>query len=468
MERQDKLEKGAVLQRDRETYAIIPHMPGGICTPEVLRKIADVAEKYKAKAIKATGAQRLAIVGLKEEDLDNVWNDLGMKPAAAVGMCIRSIKFCPGTTFCRLAQQNAVEMGMKLDEKFHGYKLPSKLKIAVSGCGHSCAESWVRDIGLIGTQKGWKLIVGGNAGFRPMVGEVIAEGLTDDKAIELVDKIVKLYQKINKPKRLGKIINEIGLYKFKKELGLVEEKKQVDTSRIDEEALSAITLGMYLVGSVKGDKVNAQISNIVFQATSNPPTVGISVNKQNLTYEYIKESGVFSVCVLGQGTPLPFISKFGFKSGREIDKFEGVEYVRGKTGAPILLENCVAFIEAKVIKELDVGTHTIFIGEVQDSGMLTSETPMTHAYYKITKKGTEPERAPTYRKKEPKFAEATGDLFYCENCGYIYDPAEGDPDTGIKPGTTFEELPEDWVCPVCGASKKHFKTLARGSFDLSI
>ncbi len=220
MSKTDRLDKGAVLQRDHDTYAIVPHIAGGICTPDVLRKIADVAERYGAQAIKATGAQRLAIVGLKEEDLDNVWKDLGMKPAAAVGMCVRSIKFCPGTTFCRLAQQDAVGMGMKLDELYHGYNLPAKFKIGVSGCPNCCADSWVRDIGLIGTKKGWKLVVGGNSGAKPRIAHLLAEGLNDDEALKLIEKIIGRFKEHTKPQRIGKLINDIGIDKFKEEIGL--------------------------------------------------------------------------------------------------------------------------------------------------------------------------------------------------------------------------------------------------------
>ncbi len=220
MAKSDRLDKGAVLQRDRETYAIVPHIAGGICTPEILRKIADVVEKYGAKAIKVTGAQRLAIVGLKEEDLDSVWKELGMKPAAAVGMCVRSVKFCPGTTFCRLAQQDAVGMGLKLDEMYHGYSLPAKFKIGVSGCPNCCADSWVRDIGLIGTKKGWKVVVGGNSGSKPRIAQLLAEGLSDDEAIELVKKVIDRFKEHKRPQRIGKLINDIGIDRFKKEIGL--------------------------------------------------------------------------------------------------------------------------------------------------------------------------------------------------------------------------------------------------------
>jgi len=100
----------------------------------IVRKIADVAEKYKAKALKLTSAQRIAIVGLEEKDLDNAWADLGLKPGVAIGLCVRSIKFCPGTTFCKRGKMDLVGMGMQLDEKYHGMTLPSKFKIGVSGC----------------------------------------------------------------------------------------------------------------------------------------------------------------------------------------------------------------------------------------------------------------------------------------------------------------------------------------------
>ncbi len=462
MAKTDRLDKGAVLQRDRETYAIVPHIAGGICTPEILRKIADVAEKYGAKAIKATGAQRLAIVGLKEEDLDNVWKELGMEPAAAVGMCVRSVKFCPGTTFCRLAQQDAVGMGLKLDEMYHGYSLPAKFKIGVSGCPNCCADSWVRDIGLIGTKKGWKVVVGGNSGSKPRIAQLLAEGLSDDEAIELVKKVIDRFKEHKKPQRIGKLINDIGIDRFKKEIGLsVAEQiaEKIDTSKINEKALHNIGYGLYIVGSVKDGKINAQIANTVFQVTAEPPTVAVSINKNNLTHEYIKESGVFSISILSQETPLPFIANFGFNSGRDKNKFESVEYKTGKTGAPIILENTIAFIEARVIEEMSVGTHTIFVGQVESADVLRAGTPMTYAYYHQVKKGTEPKTAPTFRKEEPKAA-TKGDLYQCQVCGYIYDPAEGDPDGGIEPGTPFEAIPDDWVCPVCGASKKDFKKIS--------
>ena len=130
-------EKGAIPQKDNETYAIAPHIPCGIVTPDLLRKIADVSERYNAKVIKLTGATRIAIVGLKEEDIDRAWEDLGLDKGAAVGMCVRSIRTCPGNTFCKLGKQDSIGVGMKLDEKYHALELPGKFKMAVSGCNQS-------------------------------------------------------------------------------------------------------------------------------------------------------------------------------------------------------------------------------------------------------------------------------------------------------------------------------------------
>ena len=216
----DLLEKGAILQRDKETYAIAPHIPAGIVTPDLLRKIADAAEKYNAAAIKLTSAQRMAIVGLNEEDLDNVWADLGVKPGAAIGLCVRSVKICPGTTFCKRGQQDAVGLGLKLDERYHGMELPSKLKMGVSGCTNSCSEPAVKDIGIMGTPKGYTLMIGGTAGRKPRIADVMAKGLSEDEVLDIVERILKFYKSTTKKQRLGSLIDEIGPERFKEEVGL--------------------------------------------------------------------------------------------------------------------------------------------------------------------------------------------------------------------------------------------------------
>ena len=222
---EDLLAKGAIVQRDKETYAIAPHIPGGIITDfDLLRRLADAAEKYGVKAIKLTSAERFALVGLNPEDLDQVWQELGMVPGAALGLCVRSIKICPGTTFCRLGVQDAVGVGLKLDEKYHGMPLPYKFKIGVSGCANNCSEGSIKDLGLVGTAKGWRVLAGGYAsGLRPRLADVIATGLSDDEALDLTERVLEWFKQADKKKRLGKVIDEIGLAAFQEQLGLPAE-----------------------------------------------------------------------------------------------------------------------------------------------------------------------------------------------------------------------------------------------------
>ena len=209
-------EKGAVLQRDKETYAIVPHLPLGLITPEQLRKIADVAEKYKTAALKVTSAARIAIVGLKEEDIDQAWQDLGMAPGAAVGLCVRSVKACPGNSLCRLGQQNSIELGTALDQRYHGMELPGKIKMGVSGCPNQCGESSVKDVGFVGKAKGWTVLVGGNAASRPRLAEELTEGLSTEQALKVTDKILKYFkQNGKKGERIGRFMDRVGFETFK-------------------------------------------------------------------------------------------------------------------------------------------------------------------------------------------------------------------------------------------------------------
>jgi len=221
-------------------------------------------------------------------------------------------------------------------------------------------------------------------------------------------------------------------------------------------ALYKLSYGLYVVSSEKGGKLNGQIANTVFQITSEPPTIAVSINKSNLTHEFIAESKVFAVSVLSQDTPLSFIGHFGFKSGRDIDKFEGISYKIGETQAPVILDNTLAYLEARVTQEVDVGTHTIFIGELVGADVLKEGEPMTYAYYHKVKRGTTPKTAPVYV-EEGKIEAVKAAKYKCTVCGYVYDPELGDPDGGIAPGTPFEEIPDEWVCPVCGASKGEFE-----------
>jgi flavin reductase (DIM6/NTAB) family NADH-FMN oxidoreductase RutF len=165
---------------------------------------------------------------------------------------------------------------------------------------------------------------------------------------------------------------------------------------MNHKTLHKISYGLYIICSKKGKKINGQIVNALFQVTAEPQTIAVSINKKNLTHEFIENSKAFTVSVLSENTPLQFIGTFGFKSGRDIDKFKDIRYKLGKTHIPIVLDNSLAYVEAKVIDKIDVGTHTIFIANVEDGEILTEDKPMTYEYYHKVKGGFSPKNAPTY------------------------------------------------------------------------
>jgi len=234
---------------------------------------------------------------------------------------------------------------------------------------------------------------------------------------------------------------------------------------MDSKIFRKVSYGLYVVGSTKDGAINGQIANTFFQISSEPATVAIGINKNNLTNEFIKASKVFSVSILPKTVPLDFIGHFGFKSGRDIDKYATVAYKKGVTGAPIILENTIGYLEAEVINSIEVETHTVFIGKVIEAEVFNDEEPMTYAYYHLVKRGLASPSATkdiindkkVENKQEMQKEAKTMKKYVCGVCGYVYDPAQGDPDSGIAPGTAFEDLPEDWVCPVCGVGKDQFE-----------
>jgi flavin reductase (DIM6/NTAB) family NADH-FMN oxidoreductase RutF/rubredoxin len=234
---------------------------------------------------------------------------------------------------------------------------------------------------------------------------------------------------------------------------------------MDPSAFFKVTYGLYLVCSKDGNNLNGHISNTVFQVTADPPQFVVATHKNNLTTEYIRKSKVFSISILQQDVNLEFLGPWGFKSGRTVDKFRGISYKTGKTGVPIVLEKSVAYIECEVVSETDTGTHVLFLGKVVEAGILDPvPKPLTYGHYREVIKGLSPENSPTYTgdkvelsvtANKPAIAKKPK-KYQCKICGYIYDPEEGDPDSGIAPGTAFEDIPDDWYCPVCGVTKKDF------------
>jgi len=226
---------------------------------------------------------------------------------------------------------------------------------------------------------------------------------------------------------------------------------------MDAHVLHAISYGMYIVSSARGDAINAQVANSVMQVTSDPATVAVSINKQNYTHGFIRQSRKFNVCILAQDAPLSLIGRFGFTSGRTEDKFKGVRFRLSGAGLPVVLEHTLGYIEADVIREMDALTHTVFLGKVSAMEMLGSGRPMTYDYYHQIKRGTTPKAAPTYIEEESTKQEQSMPRYRCIVCNYFYDPHLGDPEGGIAPGTAFADIPDSWVCPVCGAGKDQFE-----------
>lgn len=227
---------------------------------------------------------------------------------------------------------------------------------------------------------------------------------------------------------------------------------------MNPKALQKLGYGLYVVCSRKEGKFNGQIANTLFQVCSEPPIIAVAINRQNLTHEFISQSKVFTGSILSQDTPLNYIGHFGFKSGRQLDKFIGIQYKIGVSQTPVVLDHSLAYLEARVINQVEIGTHTIFLGEILAGDVVKEGDPMSYAYYHQVKRGTTPKSAPSYI-QEPQKELSSSVKYKCNVCGYIYDPEKGDPDGGIAPGTPFDSIPSSWVCPVCGASKDMFEKI---------
>lgn len=228
---------------------------------------------------------------------------------------------------------------------------------------------------------------------------------------------------------------------------------------MNKAAFFKLSYGLYIVTAGADGRFNGQIANTAFQVTSEPCTVAISINKLNYTHEHIRTGRRFAVSILAETAPMTLIGQFGFKSGRDIDKFGGIKVRIGATGIPIVAEHVTAYFEAKVVNEFDCGTHTLFLGEIVEADVLDGAAePMTYAYYHQVKGGKSPKNAPTYQKEEAAAPSAPAEAarWTCSICGYVYDPAAGDPEAKIPAGTAFEDLPAAWTCPICGAEKDKF------------
>ena len=217
----DILSKGAILQRDMQTYTIIPRTPAGIISTELLRKIADAADKFNVPLVKIVSGQRIALVGVQKDDIDKIREYLDTDAAKAIGLCFHYVQACPGNDWCKFGVQDSIALAVELEEKYYGVEFPGKVKFGVSGCPICCAESNVRDIGIVGKKSGWTLVLGGNSGSNARIGDTVARQLSKEKLFELIDRFIEYYKKnANQKERTSKFIKRVGIDAVKANMGI--------------------------------------------------------------------------------------------------------------------------------------------------------------------------------------------------------------------------------------------------------
>ncbi|MXQ74015.1 flavin reductase [Clostridiaceae bacterium DONG20-135] len=208
---------------------------------------------------------------------------------------------------------------------------------------------------------------------------------------------------------------------------------------MDLKAFFKLSYGLYVISSSVGDHKAGCVANTLNQVTNDPARMSVTLNKDNDTMQTIAKSGRFAAIVLSESTNMELIKTFGFQSSKDTDKFSGYDTKMDELGSPYITDHATARFTCKVVNQIDLGTHVMFIGEVESAEVLSEEPVMTYAYYHQVKNGATPKNAPSYQKETKKVG------WRCTICGYIYD---GDP------------LPEDYICPLCGAPASAFEKLS--------
>jgi nitrite reductase (NADH) large subunit len=237
---EDELESRFVNERNHAniqkdgTFSVVPRIYGGVTTPEELQRIADVAKKYNVPLVKITGGQRIDLLGVKKEDLPNVWKDLDMPSGYAYGKSLRTVKTCVGNTFCRFGTQDAIGMGIAMEKKFERLNTPAKVKLAVSGCPRNCAEATIKDLGVVAIDGGWEIYVGGNGGTRVRAADLLVKVKTEEEVLEWTGAYLQYYRETaNFNERTAQWLQRIGLLAIKEALELQSEREAL-VSRIEK------------------------------------------------------------------------------------------------------------------------------------------------------------------------------------------------------------------------------------------
>jgi nitrite reductase (NADH) large subunit len=223
----------ANIQRDG-TFSVVPRIYGGVTTPEELMRIARVAQRYKVPTVKITGGQRIDLLGVKKEDLPAMWDELGLPSGFAYAKAVRTVKTCVGSDYCRFGTRDSMGMGIRIERMFENLWTPAKVKMAVNACPRNCAESLIKDVGLIGVEKAWEIYVGGNGGVKVRSAELLAAVETDDEALDLIAAFLQLYREdANYNERTSVWCERVGIEWLRRELVENTERRAALTARMN-------------------------------------------------------------------------------------------------------------------------------------------------------------------------------------------------------------------------------------------
>ena len=207
------------IRNGKRTYGITPHIPGGFITPDALIKIGEVTKKYHG-VLKITSGQRILITNLSLEDIPQIWEELGMKPAVVEQNTVKNVEMCPAS-FCKRSKMNSVKIGMRLSRKYQWSEMPCRTKIGVCGCRNSCGSVYSKDVGIIGDKGGYMITVGGSAGFYPRQADIVAIDLSEEETMNMVEKIMNYYKESANPgEKMGVWVDRIGIESIKETLFL--------------------------------------------------------------------------------------------------------------------------------------------------------------------------------------------------------------------------------------------------------
>ena len=211
--------EGAILQRDGRTYAVVTRISAGMVTPDDLEKIARVGRNYHIPKLKITSGQRIALIGIEPDSVQKVIAELGPLAKPETAPCVKFVQACLGTDMCRYGNQDSIGLTRAVDEQFADQTFPAKIKIGISGCPRCCGESHTRDIGIMGTNKGWTVFFGGNGGTRPRFADLIARDLGATEALDCAQRLAEYYRSHAKPhERTARFMERIGMDTLKSDL----------------------------------------------------------------------------------------------------------------------------------------------------------------------------------------------------------------------------------------------------------